>query len=176
MRHPLRVAIVGMGGFARNHHDSLRTLEASGGCRVVATCDPHRTQFQFTTRQREWDFAGRGVHVYSDYITMLDSHATELDFVTIPTPIPLHAPMHRACVERNIPCYLEKPPTLFWAELDSMLEVETSASQSTQVGFNYIIEEPRRELKRRLLDGEFGRLNRAGFVGHWPRSTMPSLS
>jgi predicted dehydrogenase len=167
MTRVLRAAIVGMGGFARSHHQALRELEASGQVRLVATCDPHPQRF--ASEQEEWDFAERGVRVYPDFSEMLEAHTSELDFVTLPTPIPLHAPMHRACVERGLACYLEKPPTLWWAELDVMLAVEENARSATQVGFNFIAEKPRQELKQRLLAGEFGRLRRAGFLGYWPR-------
>jgi predicted dehydrogenase len=165
----LRVAIIGMGGFAQAHHRALQRLEAEGECRVVCTCDPNPDAFPAQTEA--WDLAGRGVRVYSDYREMLDAHAGELDLATVPTPVPLHAPMHRACVERGLGCYLEKPPTLYHAELDEMLAVEAGAAQATQVGFLFIVENTRQELKARLLRGEFGALRRVGFVGNWPRKT-----
>jgi hypothetical protein len=102
---------------------------------------------------------------------MLDAECGELEVVTVPTPIPLHAPMHRACVERGLACYLEKPPTLYHAELDEMLAVEARAARQTQVAFNFIVEDSRQALKRRILAGEFGRVLRAGSHGHWPRPT-----
>jgi predicted dehydrogenase len=37
------------------------------------------------------------------------------------------------------------------------------------VGFNFIVEVARRNLKQRILDGEFGVLQRVSFLGHWPR-------
>lgn len=166
---PLGVAIIGMGGFARNHHFAVQKLEQTGEVRLLATCDPQPDAF--ASSQLEWNLAPRGVRVFSDYLEMLNACGRELDFVCIPTPIPLHAPMHRACIERSLACYLEKPPTLSWAELEDMLRVEKRAPYPTQVGFNFIAELPRRNLKRRLLLGEFGRLKRAGFLGCWPRAT-----
>jgi predicted dehydrogenase len=168
-KKPLRVAIVGMSGFAQNHHSALRALENEGECHVVATCDPNPARLE--TEQTSLDFSGRGVRIYDDYLTMLDAHREELNMVCVPTPVPLHAPMHRACIERGLACYLEKPPTLFWKELEAMIEVDKSAPYATQVGFNFIIEDLRQQLKQRLLNGEFGRLQRAGFEGHWPRAT-----
>ncbi len=52
-----------------------------------------------------------------------------------------------------------------------MLTVDAGARRLTQVGFNFIIEEPRQRLKRRLLAGEFGRLRQVGFLGLWPRTS-----
>lgn len=168
-RAPLRVAIIGMGGFAQQHHRTLHRLEEEGACCVVATCDPRPDLFAAEMDERK--FARRSIRVYSDHLQMLDAHRQELDLVTVPTPIPLHAPMHRACVERGFACYLEKPPTLCYKELDEMLAVEAGAAKQTQVAFSFIAEEPRRVLKTRLLRGDFGRIRRVGLIGFWPRAT-----
>lgn len=168
MKNALKVAVIGLGGYARHHHESLLKLEAEGIVQVVATCDTQLEKFAATGTLDA--LKERGIAIYDDYIVMLDAHREELDFVTIPTPIPLHAPMHRACVERGLAVYLEKPPTLDWREMEAMLEVEQGARFATQVGFNFIVETPRQSIKARLLAGEFGALKSAGFVGLWPRS------
>jgi predicted dehydrogenase len=144
-------------------------LEDAGVCRLICTCDPSDDALQ--AARARWNLDGRGVRVWTDYREMLDVHVGELDVVTIPTPPPLHAEMHRACVERNLACYLEKPPTLDPDELERMITVDAGARKQTQVAFNFIIEEPRQALKRRLLAGEFGALRRASFVGLWPRAS-----
>src|SRR5947209_8700164 len=115
----LNVAIIGMGGFAGEHHRVFQALEREDECRLVCICDPRPDDF--SEQQARLKFAARGVAVYRDYQRMLDAHSTELDMVTVPTPVPLHAPMHRAVVERGLACYLEKPPTLYYAELDEMI-------------------------------------------------------
>jgi predicted dehydrogenase len=164
---PLRVAVIGMGGFAASHHRALLSLEEAGACRVVGTCDPFPGNF--AAQQAEWRFAERGVRVFDDWQKMLVELDGELDVLTVPVPVPLHAPIHKAAVQRGIACYLEKPPTLFWRELDAMLEVEKHAKFATNVGFNFIVETARRNLKKRILTGEFGKLLRVSFLGHWPR-------
>ncbi len=167
LARPLRVGIIGMGGFAGIHHATIHTLEQAGWCKLVCTCDPNPAAF--VERMQGWDFPHRDVNVYDRYDAMLDASIDKLDLVTIPTPVPLHAQMHRACVERGIAAYLEKPPTLDIAELQEMLAVEGSAIRKTNIGFNYIIEEPRQTLKRRLMQGEFGRLRKVLLSGLWPR-------
>ena len=166
---PLRVGVIGMGGFAGAHHRALRGLEAARECRVVCACDPNHDGFR--SEREALDFAGRSVQVYPDYRRMLDAHAAALDVVTVPTPVPLHAPMHRACVERGIACYLEKPPTLYHAELEEMLAAEAGAARATQVAFNFIVEDTRQALKARILRGDFGAVRRVGFVGIAPRKS-----
>ena len=165
---PLRIGIIGMGGFAGQHHDAIAKLEQAGEFRLVCACDPQLAIF--AGRQQELKFAERGVRVFADYLEMLDACRAELDVVTIPTPIPLHAPMHRACVDRGLAVYLEKPPTLDSAELEQMIGVDTRASLQTNVGFNFIIEPERQSLKQRLVAGEFGRVLRVEADALWPRN------
>ncbi len=168
MSKPLQVAVIGLGGFARLHHEALQALQEEGSVELIATCDSQLERF--AESDILLDLERRGVRIYRDYLEMLDAHQSTLDFVTVPTPIPLHAPMHRACIERGLAVYLEKPPTLDWRELERMIATESEAPFQTQVGFNFIVEEARQNLKNRLLAGEFGALKRAGIVGHWPRA------
>lgn len=163
----LRIGIIGLGGFAASHHQAVQALEATGVCRLICTCDPDANGREAARSQWNWD--ERGVAAYPDYRVMLAAHGHELDVVTVPTPIPLHAEMHRACVEAGIACYLEKPPTLDPVELEQMIVVDKQAERETQVAFNFIVEKPRQSLKTRLLAGEFGKLRRVAFLGVWPR-------
>ncbi|MGE5550136.1 MAG: Gfo/Idh/MocA family protein [Bacteroidota bacterium] len=166
---PLRVGIIGLGGFAGAHHEAVRALEDAGACRLVCTCDPRLDAFY--ERRRELNFAERKVRVFPDYLEMLDACRNELDIVTIPTPVHLHAPMHRACAERGLAVYLEKPPTLDWMELEEMLAVEGRARLLTNVGFSYIVDPQRQALKRRLVAGEFGAVKKVSVFALWPRTS-----
>jgi len=161
------VAVTGLGGYARHHHLVLQRLEKAGHCRVLATCDPclERALPQST----DLNLASRGIEIFPSFAEMLDGIAGRVDVVTIPTPIHLHAPMHRAAIEHGISVYLEKPPTLWWKELEEMITLETRAKRATEVGFNFITEPARQALKARLLADEFGKLQAVAFYGRWPR-------
>jgi predicted dehydrogenase len=157
-----------MGGFASVHHDVIARLESTGEYRLVCACDLRMEAF--AERQTALRFAERGVRIFTDYRDMLEACRPELEVVSLPTPIPLHAPMHRACVERGLAVYLEKPPTLDYAELEQMIAVESHATRQTVVGFNFIIEPERQSLKQRLVAGEFGKVQRVDAYALWPRN------
>jgi predicted dehydrogenase len=165
--NPIRIGVIGLGGYAGAHHDSILTLEAQNQVRLVCTCDPHAVDF--SAKQKAHQFARRGVKVFTDYRDMLHVCGHELDLLVVPTPIPLHAEMHRAGVERGIAVYLEKPPTLDYAELEQMIATDRFAKKSTLVGFNFIIEPARLALKARMLAGEFGPVREARLLAQWPR-------
>lgn len=170
MKHPpIRVAIIGLGGFAGTHHRALLNLEDRGEAQVVCTCDPQAARF--ATLRGDYRFAERGVRVFDDYRRMLEDCAGELDLLVVPTPIPLHEEMHRAGAELGLGVYLEKPPTLDHRELERMIRVDEAAPHAAFVGFNFIIEPGRLALKQRLLDGEFGALRETRLLGRWSRPT-----
>lgn len=163
----MNFAIIGTGGFAATHHKALINLEKQGQAKLVSTCDLNlshdvETQEKFSLRER-------GVAIYDDYRQMLDCEKERIDIVIIPTPIQLHAEMHRESVKRGLAVYLEKPPTLLHAELEEMLKVEAKGPYLTNVGFNFIIDPVRQKLKRRMLAGEFGKVEGVTFLGLWPR-------
>jgi predicted dehydrogenase len=169
VKNPVRIGIIGMGGFAGSHHDAVARLEERGHARLRCACDPRAPDF--AARREAWRFAERGVGVFDDYRAMLDAFQGGLDLVVAPTPIHLHAEMHDDATRRGLPVYIEKPPTLDWRELDRMIVADRRAAKASLVGFNFIVEKPRLALKERLLAGEFGAVRGATLGALWPRPT-----
>lgn len=167
MKTPIRIGIIGMGGFAGTHHNAVLRLEERGHARLICTCDP--APQSFAAEQQLWRFAQRRVEVFTDYRAMLQAQHANLDMVVIPTPIPLHAEMHQAATAYGLPTYLEKPPTLDWAELQKMIAADVRARRASLVGFNFLLEKCRLSLKERLLSGEFGAVRGATLSALWPR-------
>jgi predicted dehydrogenase len=171
MKPPARVRVAGIGGFAREHHRALQKLERTNRVVLRSACDPSAPQL--AQERKEFSFASRGVDVFLDFREMMDAAVEGFegsDWVSIATPIPLHPAMHQLCVERGAACYLEKPPTLDPAQLEEMIQTDRRAKFRTQVGFNYIHQPARLELKRRLLEGDFGVLRHVAFIGAWKRT------
>ena len=169
MKPPVRIGIIGMGGFAGSHQNAVAKLEEQGHAKLICTCDPRAAAFGI--EQETWRLAQRGVRVFDDYRAMLETCHRGLDLVVVPTPIQLHAEMHAAVTALGLPVYLEKPPTLDYAELERMIAADASARRASLVGFNFIIEKSRLALKTRLLAGEFGAVRGATLSTLWPRPT-----
>jgi predicted dehydrogenase len=164
---PVRIGIIGMGGFAGSHHNTVARLEERGIVKLVCACDPALASF--SEAQKSWGFASRGVRVFSDYRAMLEACAGELDYVAIPTPLHLHASMHEAITSHGLPAYIEKPPTLDHEELERMIAADRRSRLSSLVGFNFIVEPGRLALKERLISGEFGAIRGGTLCALWPR-------
>ena len=166
---PIRIGVVGLGGFAQAHHKAIIRLEEKNVLKLI--CASGRDPGRYQKFIEEMNFAGRGVKIFSSHIEMLDKLGNELDFVIVPTPIHLHKPMHEDVVSRQIACYLEKPPTLDIRELVLMEKLDEKAALPTMVGFNMVSDPARLSLKERLIRGEFGKPYRVNFLGISPRYT-----
>jgi predicted dehydrogenase len=163
----ITTAIAGIGGFAEAHHRAFYSFEREGVAKVLATCDPALEDLRSLTG--ELMFESRGVRTFVDFDAMLGDLPCDPTLGVLATPIPCHASMHKALVERRMACYLEKPPTLNPLELEQMILVERGACQSTNVGFAHVQSQQRRELKSRILEGEFGSLRCVSLLGMAPR-------
>jgi len=164
---PVRIGIIGMGGFAASHHSTVARLEDRGILKLVCACDPRAADF--AAEQLAWKFGPRGVRVFTDYRVMLEACRGDLDYVATPTPLRLHAEMHDVITAHGLPAYVEKPPTLDYAELDRMIAADTRSPKASVVGFNFIVEKSRLALKERLLSGEFGAIRGGTLAALWPR-------
>lgn len=164
---PLHLCIAGIGGYARNHHAVALELEKRGKLKLIATCDPRRDQL--SVEANDYAFVQRGTAVLKGFDEMIACFARQSHFVSIATPIHLHATMHAAVVSLNVGCYMEKPPTLDPVELESMIEIERTSDFQTEVGFNYLAEDWRRDLKQRILEGEWGEPRAFSLYGAWMR-------
>lgn len=162
-----KVAVVGLGGFAASHHEALSALELKGVCRVVATCDPDADLI--AAQSERFRFYERDVQLHRTLEDLLEVHGGDLDLVTLPIPIPLHAEYHRAVLAAGAGCYLEKPPSLWWPEFCGMLQVDAAAGKASQIGFNFVGDPFRRTLKERVIGDEFGPLLGVRFEAVWPR-------
>ncbi len=168
MSTPVGVVINGLTGFAWVHHRAVFAAEQKGLCRLLGYCD-HQPSESGERTKREYRLEERGVPVFPDFASMLDSVGERCRLAFIPSPPTIHAADHAAAISRGIRCYLEKPPTLSPSEFEAMLDLERRVGKSAIVGFNEMADPVRFELKRRLVRGEFGALERIDVLGFWPR-------
>ncbi|HKB91136.1 MAG TPA: Gfo/Idh/MocA family oxidoreductase [Opitutaceae bacterium] len=166
----VNVAINGLSGFASTHHRVISLAEQQGLCRLIGYCDHFPNSETSRTARSRFQLDTRAVPHFSDVETMLGQLGSHCDLVMLPSPIHIHAHDHCVAVERNVPCYLEKPPTLDPEELKSMIELDRFAVKPTRVGFHYMANPQRLHLKERMVRGEFDELEQASMLGLWPRT------
>lgn len=160
--NPVRLGLVGVGGFGTNHIRSLQRLRQDQTVELIAVADPalgHHEEMLSPLREQ-------GVSCYNDYQDMLDLESG-LEAIILCTPIPLHKRMAIDALRRGIFVYLEKPPVILSSDLQDLIALDTH--RRTAVGFIGISHPVIRESKERLMQGALGELRSIRVAASWPR-------
>lgn len=162
-----RIAVVGMGGFARTHHQYVQSVEQQGLGRHVAQVAIAADQQAFADELKA--FTGRGIGVYASLREMLAKARTEIDVVCIPTGIPLHRPMAIAVLEAGCNVLVEKPAAGSIQDVDAMLAVEAKSDGFCAVGYQHAYSPDYLRVKELVCSGALGRVKQVRAFGCWPR-------
>ena len=164
----LRVAIVGMGGYAAHHLSTVTAAAERGWLQHVAQVAPPFDQEHFPDRVRE--LRERGVAVYLSLREMLAAARNEIDLVAIPTGIALHRGMTVASLEAGVHVLVEKPAAGSVQDVDAMIAARDRSGRQCAVGFQHVYEELGRTVKSWVCEGRFGAVQGLRAYGCWPRS------
>lgn len=144
---PLRAGVVGLGMMGRNH---VRVWdEAVEEAELVAIADPDPAALGRAT-------AGRRARGFDHPERMFAEE--ELDLVSIVAPTSLHLPVTLAALSAGANVLVEKPIAATRGEATRMIEAAGTAGRMLTVGHIERFNPAMRELRRRLADGELGRI------------------
>jgi len=143
----LRAGVVGLGMMGRNH---VRVWdELVDGVDLVAVADPD-------PRARAQGTAGRRARGFEDAERMLAEEG--LDLVSVVAPTSLHLAATLAAFEAGANVLVEKPIAATRDEAEAMIEAAAAAGRMLTVGHIERFNPAIRELRRRLGEGELGRI------------------
>jgi predicted dehydrogenase len=144
---PLRAGVIGLGMMGRNH---VRVWDESvEGVELVAVADPDPEAVTAAT-------AGRRARGFDDPARMLAEE--ELDVVSIVAPTSLHLEVTLAALRAGANVLVEKPIAATRDEAIEMIAVASETERMLTVGHIERFNPAIRELKRRLAEGELGRV------------------
>lgn len=112
-----------------------------------------------------------GVPIFDDFDQMLAALQGRVDLLLLPTGIQWHAPMTIAGLRAGAHVLVEKPVAATLQEVDAMMAAQAAAGRLVAVGFQDLYVPLTQEIKRCVLAGEVGRLQRIVVRGQWPRSS-----
>lgn len=161
--NPVRVGVVGIHGFARQHLDRLRQVEGLGQARVVAAVAHAREQDPAWADQ----LAAAGIALLPDVDALLARD--DLELVTLPLGIHLHLPMAQKVLARRLAVYLEKPVAGCLADHDRIAALTAQAGVPLFVGFQHMFLPSLRTLQSALASGRWGAVRRIVVTAGWPR-------
>jgi UDP-N-acetylglucosamine 3-dehydrogenase len=143
----LRAGVVGLGMMGRNH---VRVWdEAVAGVDLVAVADPDEAAVERAA-------AGRRARRYTDPSRMLAEE--ELDLVSIVAPTSLHRPVTLEALAHGANVLVEKPIAATREEAAEMIAAAERAGRLLTVGHIERFNPAIRELRRRLAEGQLGRI------------------
>jgi predicted dehydrogenase len=163
MNQPLRCGLIGGGGIGDRHLKAFEALEREGLAKLVCVADPAVERLAAIKLALE----KRGVHWYANYQQMLEE--SDLNAVSIATPIPMHSRMAAAVLARGRFVYLEKPPVPLIQQLIDLTALDHR--QKVSVGFQLISSSQIRQLKKWKVEGALGTIQRIFVSASVPKTT-----
>jgi predicted dehydrogenase len=163
MNSPIRLGLVGTGGYAQVHLGVIRTLQCSNKCQLVAVADPFADRLPETVEALTSD----AVEIYADLPPLLERD--DIDAVFIATPIHLHTPQAIAALEAGKHVYLEKPPCPTLGQWQQIVAAQEASGKVCVVGFQMQTSPALRYLKRQLVQGAVGKLKTVSASIRWCR-------
>jgi predicted dehydrogenase len=141
---PLRIAVVGAGGWGEQHARIFSRRPDTELCAIVGR-NPDRT----AARAAEF-----GARAYVDIDAMLSAESPDL--VTVCLPNEAHFEPTLQLLKRGIPLLVEKPLVFDLAEADALLEEARSRDLFFAINFNHRFAEPFLRAKAAIDAGDIG--------------------
>src|SRR5439155_684584 len=157
-REMVRIAVIGSGGWGKNHVRVLNEVDA-----LAAVCDANRERMQLYSKKYR-------VPGYESLDSLLKKE--ELDGVTICTPASTHFAIASKVLGEGLNTFVEKPMTTTSSDGESLIEMARKARKILTVGFIERFNPSISDLKKMFAEGrlgapillEFHRENRRGDV------------
>ncbi len=150
-----RTGIIGLGTVSRTHRNALAQMD---NVELVAVSD---------VKPEKAEELAEGVHFYGKYEEMLDRE--QLDAVHICLPHYLHYEAARACAQRGIDVFCEKPSTIDSAQLRLMKNLEKEYDFRLAICLQNRLNPTFIKLQALLASGEYGKLLGIKAVAIWSR-------
>lgn len=164
---PTRVAIVGAGGWGRQHARAFGTREDAEIVGIFS-----RSLDKASERAETW-----GTRGFDDLDRMIEETAPDLVSVCLPNTAHFEPTM--AVIERGVPLFVEKPLVFDLDEADALLTAASERGLFFAINFNHRFAYPVERARRDIASGALGALNAAtwrfggeGDTQHHPHANL----
>ncbi len=113
----------------------------------------------------------KDIPVYDDADQMLAIVKGKADVIYIPTPIHTHFALAKKCIDAGFGIFLEKPPVSTVQDMDALMQYVAAKglAQRVPIGFQSLYSRLVQELKKRIVEGRYGKVKRIKAMAGWPR-------
>jgi predicted dehydrogenase len=158
----IRVAMIGCGGYAYELLKRLWLLPDK--FEVIAVSSRSGTSTEGGRACAE-----KGIEIYSDQDKMLSDVKGKAHAIFVPTPIHTHKALAIKCMDAGFDVLLEKPPVATIQDLNYLDDYATKSGRKVAVLFQSLFTKIIKELKDRIVSGEFGKVLKVKGIAGWPR-------
>ena len=158
----IKLAMIGAGGYA--YELIKRICDLPDKIKLVAvTSNPARKSSGRSFCQ------SKGITIYDDVDTLIKNVRGAVDVIFIPVPIHKHFSMTTKCIDAGFDIFLEKPPVATIQDLDELTKYVSKKGKNIPVAFQYLYSGIIQELKKRIVEGRYGKVKRVRGMAGWPR-------
>lgn len=162
----LRIALIGVSGYGRQHLKQIEDQVERGHARLTAATIINREVEVETTERLE----AAGCRVYRFHEEMFAAEKRKIDLCCIPTGIHWHTRMAVAALEAGAHVYVEKPLAATIDDVSRIQEAQAKTGRVVAVGFQDLHAPETHAVKKWILDGRLGEIRGFRCYGLWPRS------
>ena len=163
MADPVKVLLVGIGGYGEAYVSALLDEEQGRRCTIVGAVDPEPSRCA-----RLGDLKSVGVPVFAS----LSHFFKELnaDLAIVSSPIQLHAQHVERALAKRCHVLVEKPVAASVSDIDRMIETRDREKRLVAVGYQWSFAGSILRLKNDILAGMFGSPKSGKCLTLWPRT------
>ncbi len=162
---PLRFAIIGIGGYAQVYHDAIAPLIAQGSAQLLGVAEYRPELFV----EKINALKAKGTLIFQTFDDLMQQLGSQLDVVALPVGIHLHVPLSQQALAAGCHVICEKPVAATVQAVDALMHARDQAGKLVLIGYQEIYSHSIQEIKRRLLEGAFGKILSIKVQGGWPR-------
>ncbi len=163
MAGPVRILLVGVGGYGNTYVNALLDAPDKESFTIVGIVDPYPDGCQ-----RLSELHAQNVPVFAD---LKEFYAcAQADLAVIASPIHLHAPQTIACLRQGSHVICEKPVSATIQDARAMERAAAAAGRMLAIGYQWSYSSAIQALKDDVLQGRLGRPQRLRTIILWPRN------
>ncbi len=164
------IGIIGIGGFALNHLESIKSCGEMGLCTLEAAVirSPHKYEEGLAELRKTWP----DLRVYPSLEELLDREGDKVGMISIPTGIPSHRKFAEICLDRGRHVLCEKPAAGTIEDALAMKAAQERSGKNLAIGFQYMFCPTIQRIKEMVMDKTLGKLISLKCTARWKRTSI----
>ena len=165
---PVRIVVIGLGGFAEAHLNAVIWLEQQNLTQLAGVVAIEYDRRRFPDKVQ--NLMARNIPLYSSIEDFFQRGKNTAEVLTVPIGIHQHVPVAIQALTAGLHVYCEKPVAATIQEVDQLIAAQKRSGKLVAIGYQYMYSNSIQQLKTRISDGRLGAVKSAALICAWPRS------